>query len=324
MDLFTHFLVPYIILYAVKSKNKLAGAFGGISPDFDVIFVAWIGILAPQFFIMSHRGITHSLIFGFITSTIFLYVISREQVYGFINSLIKRDISVKFTKTTIGIAYFGVLTHLFLDYLTTLGIPLFFPFSITRYAAEIYYYTDTITMILAAVVMVVLYLKVNKNYKKAAMAIFIIVLILFGGIRAYEKFDVLEVETPTLNGNYSQIAVYPTSDMFTWDVVKSNAQNSSYLVSEYNTLSNHESNINMFKSLSVQNGSYSSAQKAINLANTFPVVERFKWNSYYITVVANYTSGKWDLTYYDILRPTTFRNRTTTLKTWNNIKVSVP
>jgi inner membrane protein len=310
MDLITHFLVPYIILFAVKSKNKLAGGFGGISPDFDTIFVAWIGILAPQFFIFSHRGITHSLIFGLITSTIFLYVISRKQVNGFISSLIKRDMSVRFTKTTIVIAYFGVLTHLFLDYLTTLGIPLFYPFSITRYAAEIYQSLDIITIILAIIVMVILYLKLNKNYKIAAMAIFMIVLISFGGIRAYEKFNVLEDETPTLNGNYTQISVYPTSDLFTWNVVKSNAQNSSYIVSKYNTLTNLESDIKIFNSLSIQNGSYSSAKKAINIANKLPVIERFKWNSYYTLVVANYNSTKWDLTYYDILKSYTVNNIT--------------
>ncbi|MBM4242108.1 MAG: metal-dependent hydrolase, partial [Euryarchaeota archaeon] len=53
MDLITHFLVPYIILTILKSKNKLAGAFGGISLDFDVL-IAWIGILSPELFIFSH------------------------------------------------------------------------------------------------------------------------------------------------------------------------------------------------------------------------------------------------------------------------------
>lgn len=187
MDLFTHFLVPYIILYALKSKNKLAGAFGGISPDFDTIFIAWIGLLSPNFFIFSHRGITHSFIFGFVTSTIFLYVISRKQVNEFIGNLIKRDISVKFTKTTVAIAYFGVLTHLFLDYLTTLGIPLFFPFSITRYALNLYQSLDAIMIVIAAIVLLVIYLRVDTKYKKAAMTIFMIILIAFGGVRAYEK-----------------------------------------------------------------------------------------------------------------------------------------
>ena len=46
MDFFTHFLVPFIILFALKSKNKLEGAFGGIAPDLDTIFIAWIGFLA--------------------------------------------------------------------------------------------------------------------------------------------------------------------------------------------------------------------------------------------------------------------------------------
>ena len=314
MDLITHFLVPYIILYAVKSKNKLAGGFGGISLDFDTIFIAWIGILSPNLFIFSHRGITHSFIFGFVTSTIFLYVISRKQVNGFISNLIRRDISVKFTKTTIAIAYFGVLTHLFLDYLTTLGIPLFFPFSITRYAAEIYQSLDLLTIILAVIVMIILYLRLNQKYKKAAMAIFMIILISFGGIRAYEKFNVLEDETPTLNSNYSQLSVYPTSSIFTWNVVKHNSKNSSFIVSKYNTWSNQESNIILYNTPTVENGSYSSAQSAINIANALPVVKEFKWNSYYTVVNANYNSTKWDITYSDIINSYTA----------NNVTVSVP
>lgn len=314
MDLITHFLVPYIILAAVKSKNKLAGGFGGISPDFDTIFVAWIGILAPQFFIFSHRGITHSFIFGFITSTIFLYVISRKQVNEFISNLIKRDLTVKFTKTTIAIAYFGVLIHLFLDYLTTLGIPLFFPFSITRYAANIYQSLDLVTTILAVVVLLIIYMKVNYKYKKAAMAIFMIVLISFGGIRAYEKINVLEDETPTLNGNYSQLAAYPTSDMFKWNVVKINSENTSYVVSQYDTWTNQESNIKIYSTPQVENGDYSSALSAIKIADKLPEVKKFKWNSYYTLVNANYNSSKWDITYYDIL----------TSYTANNVTVTVP
>jgi inner membrane protein len=313
MDLLTHFLVPYIILTAVKSKNKLAGAFGGISPDFDTIFVAWIGILSPNLFIFSHRGITHSFIFGFVTSTIFLYVISRKQVNQFIGNIIKRDITVKFTKTTIAIAYFGVLTHLFLDYLTTLGIPLFFPFSITRYALNLYQSLDLITIILAAIVMIIIYMKVNYKYKKAAMAIFMIILISFGGLRAYEKINILDDETPTLNGNYNQVSLYPTSNIFVWNVVKSNSQNSSYIVSEYNGWSNQESNIQTFNTPSVENGNYSAGLNAIKIADTLPVVKQFKWNSYYTIVDARYNSTKWDVTYSDIVNSYTANNLTVTV-----------
>jgi inner membrane protein len=313
MDLLTHFLVPYIILAAVKSKNKLAGAFGGISPDFDTIFVAWIGILSPNLFIFSHRGITHSFIFGFVTSTIFLYVISRKQVNQFIGNLIKRDITVKFTKTTIAIAYFGVLTHLLLDYLTTLGIPLFFPFSITRYALNLYQSLDLITIILAAIVMLIIYMKINYKYKKAAMAIFMIILISFGGLRAYEKINILDDETPTLNGNYNQVTLYPTSNIFVWDVVKSNSQNSSYIVSQYNGWSHQESDIQTFNTPSVENGNYSAGLNAIKIADTLPVVKQFKWNSYYTVVNAQYNSTKWDVTYSDIINSYTANNLTVTV-----------
>jgi len=77
MDLITHFLVPYIILAALGSKNKLAGAFGGISLDFDFL-IAWIGVLFPEYFIFNHRGITHSFIFAFITSLIFIYISENQ------------------------------------------------------------------------------------------------------------------------------------------------------------------------------------------------------------------------------------------------------
>lgn len=321
MDIITHFLVPYIILAAIGSKNKLEGAFGGISIDFDTIFVAPLytiilaltGTLTPGLFILVHRGITHSFIFALITSTIFLYVISRKQVNEFISKIIRRDISVKFTKTTIAIAYFGALIHLFLDFLTTKGIPLLYPFSITRYAAEIYPAVDMVITILAAITLLVLYLRVNENYKKVSMAIFMIVLVSLGCIMAYEKSNALEAESLTLSGNYSQISAYPTQDMFTWNIVESNSQNSSYRVSEYNNWLNQESNIKIYQNPLIENGSYSSAQNAINIANNLAVVERFKFISYYTLVDAKYDSGKWNITYYDIMNSWTENNLTVTV-----------
>ncbi len=313
MDLITHFLVPYIILAVIGSGKKLAGAFGGISLDFDTISVAFIGLLSPQLFIFTHRGITHSFIFALITSTIFLYILSRKQVNEFIGRIIRRDISVEFTKTTIAIAYFGALIHLFLDFLTTKGIPLLYPLSIIKYAAEIYPAVDIIITILAVVVLLIIYLRVNQNYKRAATAIFMIVLVSFGCIMVYEKFSAVAAEKLTLNGNYSQISAYPTQNMFTWDIVESNVQNSSYRVSEYNTWQNQESDIRTYVNPLIQNGSYSSAQNAINIANNLPIVEKFKFNSYYSLVDAKYSSEQWDITYYDILNSWTERSLTVSI-----------
>lgn len=300
MDLFTHFIVPFAILVFLKFKDvkdRLSGAFGGISVDFDVILFA-IGFLIPELFIFTHRGITHSFIFGFVTAVIFIYIISRPQIYGLINYVIKRDIKVEFKWRTIGLAYFGVLTHLFLDFLTTGGIPLFYPFSLTKYTANLYYYTDVLTAIVALAVLVILYLRLNPKYKKIALAGFMIMLISFGGIRACEKMDT--INSQTLSDGYTQITAYPTSDMFTWNVVESNG-GSKYRVFTYHTLEKQSSELKEVENLTIINGTYESAQTAINYANTLPEVQRFKWNSFYTCIRAEETSNRWNITYFDFL-----------------------
>ncbi|MCE5213159.1 MAG: metal-dependent hydrolase [Methanobacterium sp.] len=299
MDFFTHFLVPYIILFALKSKNKLEGGFGGISLDLDTIFIAWIGFLVPYLFVFSHRGITHSFIFAAITSTLFLYVISRKSINGFISKLLKRDLSVEFTYKTVGIAYFGALTHLFLDFSTSRGIPLLYPFTLQRFSAEIYYYIDLTTAVIALIVLLILYLRVDMRYKKAAMAIFMIMLISFGGIRAYEKNVALD-ENPVTDGLvYS--AAYPTSDMFTWTIVQSDSSNSTYYSFNYNTLNKEKNDAKMVQSLTVTGGTVQSAQEAIIKAELFTEVQSFRWNAYYPCINANFNAKEWILTYFDVM-----------------------
>lgn len=299
MDFFTHFLVPYIILFALTSKNKLEGAFGGISIDFDTIFISWIGFLVPYLFVFSHRGITHSFIFAAITSTLFLYVISRKRINSFIGKIIRRDIRLEFTFKTIGIAYFGALTHLFLDFLTSKGIPLLYPFTLERFSAEIYYYIDITTAVIALVVLLIIYLRLDMKYQKAAMAIFMIVLISFGGIRAYEKNVALDANQVSENMVYS--TAYPTVDMFTWTIVQSDSSNSTYYSFKYNTLNKEKSDVKTVQSLTVTGGTVQSAQNAINKADMLPEVKNFIWDVYYPCINASYNGNEWELTYYDVV-----------------------
>lgn len=300
MDLFTHFIVPFAILTLLKFKDvkdRLSGGFGGISIDFDFLLFV-IGFLAPELFIFTHRGITHSFIFGLVTAIIFIYIISRPSVYGFINYVIKRDIKVEFSWRSVTLAYFGVLTHLFLDYLTTGGIPLLYPFSLTRFTANLYYYTDFITTIVALAVLIILYLRLNPKYKKIALTAFMIMLISFGGIRAYEKMDTLQSQT--LSDGYTQITAYPTSDMFIWTVVESDG-GTKYRVFTYNNLQKKSSNLRDVKNLTINNGTYESAQDAINYSNSIPTVQKFKWNSFYTCINAERTASGWNITYFDFV-----------------------
>lgn len=308
MDLITHFLVPYAILTLLKSKSRLEGAFGGISLDFDVL-IAWIAILSPELFVFSHRGITHSFFFGFFTSVIFLYVLTRKPVKETINRVIRRNLNIKFNRFTVLIVFFGALTHLFLDSLTSLGIPLFYPFTLTRYSAEIYYYLDTLTIIIALAVLIIIYLKLNSKYKKIALTAFIAILIIFGGIRAYEKMDTLTYAS-LIDGNNTYITAYPTPDMFTWSVVRSYNENNSYNVFQYNTIYDDATDFKTFQRLSVTNGTYPSALSAVNQANSLPEVKKFNWTAYHTCVIADYSSN-WKLTYFDVLNTSYERSNLT-------------
>lgn len=302
MDLFTHFIVPFAILTLLNLKDltikdRLAGGFGGISIDFDFLLFA-IGFLFPELFIFTHRGITHSFIFGLVTAIMFIFIISRPGVYGIINYIIKKDVQVEFSWKSVLLAYFGVLTHLFLDFLTTGGIPLLYPFSLTRFTANIYYYTDPVTTIAALGVLIILYLRLDPKYKKIALTGFLILLISFGGIRAYEKMGALESQT--LSDGYTQINAYPTQDMFTWTLVESDG-GGKYRVFTYNTLNKVSSNLGEVNNLTILNGSYESGQGAIKYANTLPEVEKFRWTSPHTAINATKTGSLWNVTYTDFV-----------------------
>lgn len=302
MDFFTHFIVPFAILTLLNLKDftikdRLSGGFGGISIDFDFILVL-IGFISPELFIFTHRGITHSIIFGLVSAIVFIYIISRPRVYGLINDLIKRDIKVEFNWKSVSLAYFGVLIHLFLDFLTTGGIPLLYPFSLVRFSANLYYYTDWVTTMFAMAVLLILYLRLNPKYKKIALIGFLVMLISFGGIRAYEKMDALESQT--LSEGYTSITAYPNPDMFTWTVVESDG-GSKYRFFTYNTLQRTISDRGEARNITIKNGAYASAKEAIKYADNLPEVRGFKWDHMYTCIKAEQTSVGWNITYFDFM-----------------------
>ncbi len=73
MDLLSHTLFPYLLgNYFTKRKEEITAlVIGGIAPDFDYLLL-WIQNVYPTFFLITHRGITHSLFFGFFRQKYFL------------------------------------------------------------------------------------------------------------------------------------------------------------------------------------------------------------------------------------------------------------
>src|SRR5659263_548330 len=156
MDLFSHALLPYLLGNYLKKRKEEITAFviGGIAPDVD-IFLLFIQYLYPTFFLITHRGITHSLFFGFFTGTFILYLASRKRIKKRVQKYL--NFEPFFSSRTIAYAYAGILIHLFLDYSTTRGVPLFFPFETTRYSAELFFYTDIYLTILSLVMVIFLF-----------------------------------------------------------------------------------------------------------------------------------------------------------------------
>ncbi|MDL5501859.1 MAG: metal-dependent hydrolase, partial [Candidatus Methanoperedens sp.] len=177
MDLFTHALYPYLFGNYFKQKKEEITAFviGGIAPDFD-IFLLLIQYLYPTFFLITHRGITHSIFFGFFTGVIVLYLASSNAIKKIIQKYI--DFKPVFSRRNIVYAFAGIIVHLALDYSTSGGIPLFYPFDTTRYSAELFFYTDIYLTIISLIMVIYLF---RKPFQTRMITKFLIILLLISG-----------------------------------------------------------------------------------------------------------------------------------------------
>ena len=116
MDILTHMFFTYLINFGIGSLqyNEYAMVFGiilGVIPDFDVLWfpIGW------KYSIARHRGVSHSILFIVITTVILAAIFAPIINVNFI------------VLCVIGII--SGLSHICMDVLTTIGIPVFWPFS---------------------------------------------------------------------------------------------------------------------------------------------------------------------------------------------------
>ena len=290
MDLFSHALLPYLLGNFFKRNKKEITAFvlGGIAPDFDV-FLVWINSFYPTFFLIVHRGITHTLFFGFFTALAVLYLATREKVRSRVQKFISLETS--FSKRTAVFAYAGVLVHLFLDYVTTRGVPVFYPFETARYSAEVFFYTDIYLTILSLIFIILLYKKyVQKEAATKILIIFLVVFAVLGALRLTEKNSAENaIQDPG-------IKLYPTMSPFDWYAVGQDAGN--IRIYEFNgTLRYNET----FSRMTVISQG-EALDDALLRAGELPQVKMFKWRAYAVAVNASFDNGSWLIEYYDPLQ----------------------
>lgn len=285
MDIFSHALLPYLLGRSLKLKKEELTAFvlGGIAPDSDILLV-WVNYIYPNFFLLTHRGITHSLFFGFFAGIIVLKMASFENIRTKIHRFF--DFAPVVSKRSIFFAYIGVLIHLFLDYITTRGIPLLYPLATQKYSAEIFFYIDIYLTILS-LILIYLYIK-SRQKAPQLLLIFLIVLLSLGAIRSYEKNIALDFF------HVAGSRAYPTMYMTDWYVVRED--NDRIEIYEYNEGTNAYKAT--FQKINiVQDGENPAA--ALITAGELPQVKMFKWRAYTVAINAKFQDGSWVLQYYD-------------------------
>jgi inner membrane protein len=290
MDLFSHALLPYLLGSLFKRNKQEITAFviGGIAPDFD-LSILWIQYLYPTFFLITHRGLTHSLFFGFFTALIILYLATRDKVKTLVRRFV--DFEPAITRRTIAFAYAGVIIHLFLDYTTTRGVPLFFPFDVTRYSAEVFFYTDTYLTILSLIIIAILYKKpLQREATTKFLVIFFVIFAILGAMRTVEKTSAEDFFKD------KNIQAFPTTDIFDWYVLGNDKDKIN--IYEYNGHTRTSPYNMTVPKLNITTGG-ENLGVALHAASEIPQVKMFECRAYAVAINASFNNGAWSLEYYD-------------------------
>ncbi len=299
MDLFSHGLLPYLFgnLFKRRKEEITALVLGGIAPDFDM-FLLWINYLYPTSYLITHRGLTHSLFFGFFAGIAVLYLASRNSVKKRVQRFIDFEPVMNFS--TVMFAYAGVIIHLFLDYSTTRGVPFFYPFQASRYSAEIFFYTDIYLTILSLAIIIILYKKpLHTRNTTKFLLVFLLAFAVLAGLRIAEKNSAEKFFQGT------NLEAYPTMNPFEWYVLGEDKDK--IIIYEYNGLL-HSSTYNetVLKMNIVSGGENLDA--ALDAASKLPQVWMFEWRAYAVAINASSQDGIWYIDYYDPVQTAMIRS----------------
>ena len=293
MDFFSHALLAYILGSFLRLEKKLLAALvlGGIAPDLDFL-IAWINNVYPTTFLLVHRGVTHTLFFGFFFALIIFYLFSRDKIKGFLGRLIKFDLD--FSATSMAFVYAGVLLHLFVDYTTTRGVPLFYPWQAVRYSANIFSQIEPVMLIASLLVLAEMIRERSRiKFNKNMFIVFVLFFLIVGGIRIEGK----TAAESFFDGQKAEI--YPDSNLFSWAVLENDSDQ--FLVYKYDSFIGKVINSSAFAKITVAS-SITEAQIAVGAAEKLPQVKLFRWRAYAVAINAtSQQNGSWIIDYYDPL-----------------------
>jgi len=295
MDFFFHAILPYFLGGCFRLEKKLTAALvlGGIAPDLDA-FISWINAVHPTDILLVHRGITHSLLFGFLFALMLLYLGSRKPVKNLLRRFIKFDL--EFSARSMALVCAGVLLHLAVDYTTTRGVPIFYPWQAMRYSADIFSQMELAVLAASLVTLAILWRqRHHPKFNNNLFILFLIYLLIIGGIRIEGK----EAAASFFEKAGANIELHPDFDLFSWMALGKGSEE--FEVYRYSRLQEGLTERAEYPRLAVAS-SREQAREAIALADGLPQVKVFRWRAYAVAVNATSTgNSSWEIEYYDPL-----------------------
>ena len=291
MDFFTHALLPYLLASSLGWEKRwmIPLVMGGIAPDMDVLF-SWAGSILPPYLLMFHRGITHSIFFGTLFGLLVLYLAAFPLFKGL---WMGHSLNIEFSYRSTWLVLAGVILHLLLDYATTRGVPLFFPFQSMRYSADLFYQIEPVVLVATILILTgLLRSRLAIHRKKNLFIVFLIFLMLVGGIRMERKMAAEEVFAGR------NASIYPMPSLFSWAALQE--EGDSYLISSYDLVKGTVFSGQAFPKLKTPTHS-KEAEEALDAAEGLFPVKIFRWRAYAVAVNASLSGRSWYIEYYDPL-----------------------
>ena len=198
MDPITHLTSGILTAQAVRpsAHNRRFFLFciiGSLIPDIDNL----AGLLNPEFYLIHHRGITHSLLGGLAIS----FLLALGYVALCRSSSFKRNLAV---------ASFLIFCHIFLDIITSYGTQIFYPFSRIRYELASVFIVDPVyTLSLIGVLAASFAFKRSRARIAVLGLVWLLIYPAFGYVIRYQIQNRIEKEIRENGPGNRQVHIIP-------------------------------------------------------------------------------------------------------------------
>ncbi|MFH1102467.1 MAG: metal-dependent hydrolase [Pseudomonadota bacterium] len=209
MDPITHLTSGVLTAQAVRPSTHNRWFFlfciiGSLIPDIDNL----AGLIGPEFYLIHHRGITHSLLGGLAMSFLL--------AFGYV--ALNRSSSFK---RSLAVASFLIALHIFLDIITSYGTQIFYPFSRFRYELASVFIVDPVyTLSLIGVLASSFAFKRNRARIAVLGLVWLVIYPAIGYAFRYQIQNRIEREIRENGLDYQQVHVIPEAlSPIQWKVI---------------------------------------------------------------------------------------------------------